>query len=80
MSGSGSGSGVAAIGEAARVQGFALAGVAVHPAEDAAAAVAAWAALPDDVVAVLLTASAARALAEVVAATAGPPFPVVMPT
>jgi vacuolar-type H+-ATPase subunit F/Vma7 len=53
---------VAAIGERFRVQGFALAGAAVHAAEDAPAVLAAWDALPADVAVVVLTPAAARAL------------------
>lgn len=53
---------VAAIGEQVRVAGLALAGVAVLPAEDAGAVRSAWAALPDRVELVLLTAAAAAAL------------------
>ncbi len=54
---------VAAIGEAARVTGYAMAGVKVLPAADPAAARAAWDGLPDDVGCVLLTPSARVALA-----------------
>ncbi len=71
--------GVAAIGAEVRVAGFALAGVAVRPAEDDATVRAAWAALPEDVVAVILTPAAAAALADTLVGRPGPPFPVVLP-
>jgi hypothetical protein len=54
------------------VRAFALAGVAVLPAEDADAVRAAWAALPDGVDLVLLTDAAARALGDAVAGAAEP--------
>ena len=54
---------VAAIGEEVRLAGFALAGVAVCGAVDAAAARAAWERLPDDVSVLIVTARAAAALA-----------------
>ena len=54
---------VAVIGDELRLGGFALAGAAVHDARDAAAAEAAWDALPDDVTLLVLDAEAARALA-----------------
>lgn len=73
------GPGVAAIGEAVRVAGFALAGVAVVPAEDDDAARAAWRSLPEAVVAVILTPAAATAVAELLTDASGPPFPVVLP-
>ncbi len=53
---------VAAIGEAVRVQGLALAGVIVLPADGPAEARASWAALPPDVEVVILTPRAAGAL------------------
>ncbi|HSD79550.1 MAG TPA: hypothetical protein VLB47_02775 [Solirubrobacteraceae bacterium] len=53
----------AAIGEEVRVAGYALAGVDVRAAEDAAAARAAWDALGDDVACVILTPAAHAALA-----------------
>lgn len=53
---------VAAIGEEQRVRGFALAGVGVAPAEDEAAARAAWEALDADIGLVILTPAAAQAL------------------
>lgn len=54
---------VAAIGEAVRVQGFALAGVLVLPGDGPAEAQASWASLPSDVEVVILTPGAAAALA-----------------
>jgi vacuolar-type H+-ATPase subunit F/Vma7 len=51
-------SGIVAIGEELLLAGYALAGVDVLPAEDAAAARAAWEALPADTGLVLLTRSA----------------------
>ena len=53
---------VAAIGERVRVAGYALAGVKVHEAEDAAAVVSAWDGLDDDVACLLLTEPAQAAL------------------
>lgn len=73
------GAGVAAIGEAVRVAGFALAGVAVVPAEDGDAARAAWRSLPPEVVAVILTPAAAEAVADLRGDRSDPPFPVVLP-
>jgi vacuolar-type H+-ATPase subunit F/Vma7 len=52
----------AAIGEQARVAGYALAGVEVLAAEDAEAARAAFAALGTDVACLFVTTSARRAL------------------
>jgi vacuolar-type H+-ATPase subunit F/Vma7 len=46
---------VAAIGETVRVQGLALAGVVLLPAEDADAARSQWAGLPADIEVVILT-------------------------
>lgn len=66
---------VAAIGEAARVQGLGLAGVVVLPAEEPDAVRARWDALPDDVTVVVLTSRAAQALPS----GAGPRLTVVMP-
>jgi vacuolar-type H+-ATPase subunit F/Vma7 len=54
----------AVIGEALRVQGFALAGALVLAAEDAGQAQAAWRSLPPDVAVVVLTGSAAAWLSE----------------
>jgi vacuolar-type H+-ATPase subunit F/Vma7 len=53
----------AVIGEALRIQGFALAGALICPAEDQAAAHAVWRSLPDDVAVVVLTTGAAAWLA-----------------
>lgn len=53
-------SGIAAIGEATRVQALALAGVLVLPAETPAAVLAAWEALPVDIGLVVLTPAAAQ--------------------
>lgn len=53
---------VVAIGESERVRGFALAGVEVTVAEDAAGARAAWDALAADVGLVILTSAAHAAL------------------
>ena len=53
---------VAAIGERARVDGFALVGALVRAADTPAEVRAAWRALPSDVAVVLLTSSAAAAL------------------
>lgn len=70
---------MAAVGEVARLHGFALAGVAVLAAEDAAAARAAWARLDGDVAVVILTPAAARAVADLVEESSDGPFPVVLP-
>lgn len=51
-----------ALGEPARVEGYRLAGAAVHTADTADAARAAWRDLPDGIALVVLTDSAARAL------------------
>ena len=67
--------GIAAIGEAVRVQALALAGVLVLPGEDDAQVRARWAALPEDVAVVILTPRAAQALSEVGTG----PLQVVMP-
>jgi vacuolar-type H+-ATPase subunit F/Vma7 len=53
---------VAAIGEAVRVQGFALGGALVFAAEDADAARSAWSSLDRSVVVVILTPAAVAAL------------------
>jgi vacuolar-type H+-ATPase subunit F/Vma7 len=53
---------VVAIGEPSQLAGYALVGAAVVPARTAAAARAAWQALPDGVGLVLLTAAAAQAV------------------
>ena len=68
----------AAIGENSRVQGYALAGAVVCPAEDAAGARAAWRSLPPDVEVVIVTASAAAWLGGELTARAAP-LTVVMP-
>ena len=68
----------AVIGEALRVQGYALAGAVVCPAEDEVAARAAWWSLPADVTVVVVTARAAAWLGGEL--TARPQLlPVVMP-
>jgi len=54
----------AVIGETVRVQGYALAGAAVYPAEDADQARAAWRSLPPDIAVVVLTVQAATWLGE----------------
>ncbi len=53
-----------AIGEAVRVEGFALGGATVLVAEDPAAVRRAWESLPSDVAVVVLTPKAAAALAD----------------
>lgn len=53
---------VVALGEQARVEGFALAAVEVVPAEGPDGVRAAWRALPQDVAVVLLTPAAEAAL------------------
>ncbi len=55
--------GIVAIGERARICGFALAGVSVIEADGPEAALAAWRALPAAVGLVILTAAAHGALA-----------------
>lgn len=67
---------VAAIGEAIRVQGFALAGVLTLPGDTPADARASWLVLPSDVDVVILTPQAAEALAT----TRSGPLRVVMPS
>jgi vacuolar-type H+-ATPase subunit F/Vma7 len=54
----------AVIGDAAQVNGFALAGARVLPAENPDEVVRAWESLSDDTVVVLLTNEAAAALGE----------------
>ena len=54
---------VAVIGEALRIEGFALAGAVVCPAEGHQAAHAAWQSLPTDIAVVVLTQAAAACLA-----------------
>lgn len=68
---------VAVIGEAAKTNGYVLAGSRVLVAEDAPAARAAWHGLPADTSLVILTAAAAVALADQRAAS--PILTVVMP-
>jgi hypothetical protein len=53
---------IAAIGEAALLDGYSLAAVDVRPAEDAAAVVRAWDGLGEDVGLLILTPGAERAL------------------
>lgn len=53
---------VAAIGVVTEIGGFGLAGARVYPADTAEQARAAWAALPETVRVVILTAAAAQAL------------------
>ena len=67
----------AVLGEQVAVQGYALAGAVVLPAEDADAVRVAWDQLPDDVAVVVLTPAAARVLEQ--ATTALRPLTVVMP-
>jgi vacuolar-type H+-ATPase subunit F/Vma7 len=69
---------IVAIGEEARIMGFALAGVMIYPAADAKAVRAAWQELRDDVELVILTPLAAKALGHEVARTR-PPLTAVMP-
>ena len=54
----------AVIGEAVRVEGYALAGAVVYPAEDADQARTAWRTMPPDIAVVVLTARAAAWLGE----------------
>ncbi len=67
--------GIAAIGEALRVQGLGLAGVLVLPGNDPDEVRSSWAELPEDVVLVILTPSAASALETPITG----PLTVVMP-
>jgi vacuolar-type H+-ATPase subunit F/Vma7 len=69
---------IVAIGEEARIMGFALAGVVVCPAADAAAVRDAWQDLQPDDALVILTPAAADTLGDDVARTR-PPLTVVMP-
>ncbi|HEU5161038.1 MAG TPA: hypothetical protein VFU43_28835 [Streptosporangiaceae bacterium] len=55
---------LAVLGERVRVEGYALAGAVVLPADDPAGIRAAWAALPGDVAVLVLTPAAARELGE----------------
>ena len=68
----------AVIGEAMRVEGYALAGAVVYLAEDADQARAAWRSLPPDIAVVLLTARASAWLGEAPQRRDGV-LPVVMP-
>ena len=68
----------AVIGEAVRVQGYALAGAIVYPAEDADQARASWRSLPPDIAVVILTPRAAAWLGEAPRRREGL-LPVVMP-
>jgi vacuolar-type H+-ATPase subunit F/Vma7 len=61
----------AAIGEAFRVAGYALAGVEVRPVESPVAALNAWRTLDGDTQLVLLTPAAAAALDGLLTETAG---------
>ena len=72
-------SGIAAIGERERLQGFALAGVDVAVAEDPAGARAAWKALAPDAALVILTPASRAALAASELCSAGDRLWVVMP-
>lgn len=67
--------GIAALGEAQRIQGLGLAGVLVLPAEQPEEVRDRWAALPADVVLVILTPQASAALDT----TPAGPLTVVMP-
>jgi vacuolar-type H+-ATPase subunit F/Vma7 len=69
---------VAAIGEPARVSGFALAGARVYPVDDVRAILAAWQGLPESVAVVILTPAAAESLDDRRTAL-GAPLTVVMP-
>lgn len=55
---------IVALGEQERLEGFALAGVAVVPAEDASEARAGWSGLDADVAVVILTPASVRALSD----------------
>jgi vacuolar-type H+-ATPase subunit F/Vma7 len=71
---------VAVIGEELRVQGFALAGAAVYPADTEEEARRAWHSLPADVAVLILTARAAGWLGDLRSAALGRGLlPVVMP-
>jgi vacuolar-type H+-ATPase subunit F/Vma7 len=62
---------IAAIGDDARLAGYALSGVQVHAAGDDGAVREAWERLPDEVGCVLLTAAARAALGSRVDERAG---------
>jgi vacuolar-type H+-ATPase subunit F/Vma7 len=70
---------IVAVGELVRVQGFGLAGVRTVPAEDAAAVRSAWATLPPEVSAVILTRAAAEALGADTVTVDGDRLVVVLP-
>ena len=70
---------VAVLGERALVEGYALGGARVVPAESPAEVLAAWAALPGDVAVVVLTPAAARVLGPP-AAGSRRPLRVVLPS
>lgn len=67
------------LGESARIEGFALAGALLLPAEDPAAVRDSWRDLPADVVIVILTEAAALTLGPVALESTGP-LTVVMPS
>jgi vacuolar-type H+-ATPase subunit F/Vma7 len=69
---------IVAIGEEARIMGFALAGVVICPAADAAAVRAAWRDLRSDDALIILTPAAAEAVGDETARTR-PPLTAVMP-
>jgi vacuolar-type H+-ATPase subunit F/Vma7 len=66
---------LAVLGERVRVEGYALAGAMVCPADDPAEVRAAWRDLPPDVAVVILTPAAARALGGAPGAEPGPSGP-----
>jgi vacuolar-type H+-ATPase subunit F/Vma7 len=70
---------IAALGEQLRVQGFGLAGALVVTADTPEAARSAWRDLPADVALVILTPSAARALAPQIIDESSDRLTVVMP-
>jgi vacuolar-type H+-ATPase subunit F/Vma7 len=69
---------IAAIGEEARIMGFALVGVIIFPAADADAVRAAWQELRSDAELVILTPAAALVLGDEATRTR-PPLTAVMP-
>jgi vacuolar-type H+-ATPase subunit F/Vma7 len=68
----------AVIGERSRVEGFALVGAVVYPADDEAAVRSAWHSLPSDAQVVIVTATVAGWLGSELTARPGV-LPVVMP-
>ena len=70
---------VVTIGEAVKTAGFGLAGAIVFECETPAEVRQAWDALPDDVLAVIVTPAADEALRATAGREAGPPV-VVMPS